>query len=319
MATAITVRKYTVDVSYKLNRNSVRNIERSFRDFEKKLKRLSKSLSRSLTFGIDRFVVNRRNLNIALGDALDAASRRVVFEVSRFVVNDRNLQAALMRAARRTGNNLGGGGGGSRPRRSPQERLQKEGMAFARAWNQAHAEDARRTRQAQAAQQLAQRERELSRRVIGGSGATRAGGTAGIASRAYLPLLGLAGGGYGLAQLNQRNQQVVSAQLQTSAVVQQAGGTARQGGQSFDYLRSEADRIGFNYLEASGDYNKLIAGLTGAGVGLGESQKVFSGFAELSRVNKLDRVTQNRLFRALSQVAGKGKLQAEELTGQIAK
>lgn len=133
----------------------------------------------------------------------------------------------------------------------------------------------------------------------------------------YGPALALGLGGYGLGALNRRNQEVVSAQLQTSAVVQQAGGTAAQGADSFQYLRSEADRIGFNYLDASGDYNKLISGLTGSGVGLKESQKVFSGFAELARVNKLDKTTQNRLFRALSQVAGKGKLQSEELTGQI--
>lgn len=147
-----------------------------------------------------------------------------------------------------------------------------------------------------------------------------AGGVGGLRGMPNLfgPALALGLGGYGLSALNQRNQQVVSAQLQTSAVVQQAGGTAAQGADSFQYLRSEANRIGFNYLDASGDYNKLISGLTGSGVGLGESQKVFSGFAELARVNKLDKTTQNRLFRALSQVAGKGKLQAEELTGQIA-
>ena len=150
-----------------------------------------------------------------------------------------------------------------------------------------------------------------------GSGAA-SGFIGGGVARLYGPALALAFGGYGLAQLNKRNQQVVSAQLQSSAVVQQAGGTVEQGAESFQYLRKEANRIGFNYLDASQDYNKLISGLTGSGVGLQESQKVFSGFAELARVNKLDKTTQNRLFRALSQVAGKGKLQSEELVGQIA-
>lgn len=149
-----------------------------------------------------------------------------------------------------------------------------------------------------------------------GSGAA-SGFIGGGVARLYSPALALAFGGYGLAQLNKRNQQVVSAQLQSSAVVQQAGGTVEQGAESFQYLRKEANRIGFNYLDASQDYNKLISGLTGSGVSVKESQKVFSGFAELARVNKLDKTTQNRLFRALSQVAGKGKLQAEELTGQI--
>lgn len=160
-------------------------------------------------------------------------------------------------------------------------------------------------------------------RTSGGpGGASRAATTGGMIggglSRFYGPALALGLGGYGLGALNKRNQEVVSAQLQSSAVVQQAGGTAAQGSESFQYLRSEGQRIGFNYLDASGDYNKLISGLTGSGIGLKESQKVFSGFAELARVNKLDKTTQNRLFRALSQVAGKGKLMSEELTGQIA-
>jgi hypothetical protein len=160
--------------------------------------------------------------------------------------------------------------------------------------------------------------RPLGGNNINGRHMAGAGVAGGVASRLWGPAVALAGGGYGLSQLNQRNQQVVSAQLQSQAVVQQAGGTAQEGTNSFQYLRSEANRVGFNYLDASGDYNKLISGLTGSGVGLKESQKVFSGFAELARVNKLDKTTQNRLFRALSQVAGKGKLQAEELTQQIA-
>ena len=130
--------------------------------------------------------------------------------------------------------------------------------------------------------------------------------------------LALAGGGYGLGALNRRNQEVVSAQLQSQAVVQQAGGTAEQGQASFQYLREQAQRIGFNYLDASPDYNKLLSGLTGAGFSIQQGQNVYKGFAELSRVNKLDRVQQQRVFRALSQVAGKGKLQSEELVGQLA-
>lgn len=130
--------------------------------------------------------------------------------------------------------------------------------------------------------------------------------------------LALAGGGYGLSALNRRNQEVVSAQLQSQAVVQQAGGTVQQGQESFQWLRQQGQRIGFNYLDASPDYNKLLSGLTGAGMSVQQGQDVYKGFAELSRVNKLDRVQQQRVFRALSQIAGKGKLQAEELTQQLA-
>lgn len=155
---------------------------------------------------------------------------------------------------------------------------------------------------------------------VAAAGATRAsrGGT-GLGLNGVLGgALALGLGGYGLSQLNQKNQQVVSAQLQTNAVVQQAGGTGAQGGAVFEWLKSEADRVGFNYLEAAPDFNKLLSGLTGAGMSVAQGQSVFKGFSELSRVNKLDRTAQQRVFRALSQVAGKNKLQSEELTGQLA-
>lgn len=154
--------------------------------------------------------------------------------------------------------------------------------------------------------------------TIRGRHIAAAGGIGGLTARMYTPAIGLALGGYGLGALNRRNQEVVSAQLMTQAVVQQAGGSQAQGVQSFDWLRGQANRIGFNYLEAAPDFNKLLSGLTGAGMTIGQGQDVFQGFAELSRVNKLDKTSQNRLFRALSQVAGKNQLMSEELTGQIA-
>jgi hypothetical protein len=236
-----------------------------------------------LTFNVSKFDVNQTALNIALGTALDIASTRNTFQIARFHVDQSHLNAALITA-----------------------------MAAA----------------AKVASQSTTLRPKVNPTHIPGSTANDggirprhaavAGGIAGGMSRLYAPALALGLGGYGLSELNQRNQQVVSAQLQSQAVIQQAGGTAEQGQGSFQYLRKEGERIGFNYLDASGDYNKLISGLTGSGVSVKDSQKVFSGFAELARVNKLDKTTQNRLFRALSQVAGKGKLQSEELTGQIA-
>lgn len=237
--------------------------------------------SKGVLLRLDKFAIDQKALTRALGSALDVASRTVTFEVSKFVVNERNLQAALLRASRRLPGMQGGAGGTNHTPSAPGNSPNRVAPS------------------------------RIGRTV----GATAAG--FGV-SRLYGPALALAAGGYGLSALNKRNQQIVSAQLQSQAVVQQIGGTAQQGNDSFQYLRSEANRIGFNYLDASPDYNKLISGLTGSGVSLGKSQKVFSGFAELARVNKLDKTTQNRLFRALSQVAGKGKLQSEELTGQIA-
>ena len=277
------ISKYVAQVQLQFDKKSIANVDKQLKAVEAKLRNFGKTGTKKFALDLGNFNVDQRRLNIALGNALDIASARTVFQVSRFSVDQGHLNRTMANAMR-TATNLANQGSRLRPNVSPQG----GGANTAR----------------------------------GGSRAARNAGVGGAIggglSRLYGPAVALGLGGYGLGALNRRNQEVVSAQLQTSAVVQQAGGTAQQGAASFEYLRNEGQRIGFNYLDASQDYNKLISGLTGSGVGLGESQKVFSGFAELSRVNKLDKTTQNRLFRALSQVAGKGKLQAEELTGQIA-
>jgi len=302
------ISKYTVDISFRVDQKELRKLDATLKNLQKKLTNFGKNLNKKLTFEISSFSVNQRNLNRVLGNALDLASKSVTFEVAKFSVNDRNLQAALLKAGRRTG--LGGIGDSQLTSREWDRRRQitnsdRESEALIR-----H----------QRAMQLASLRTAarssptgISHAVAGG-----VGGVGGLLARSYLPALALAGGGYGLAALNNRNQQLVSAQLQTNAVVGQATGNPQQGQQAFDYLRYQANRIGFNYLDAAPDYNRLLSGLTGAGMSVAEGQNVFKGFSEYSRVNKLDRVQQQRVYRALSQIAGKNKLQSEELVGQLA-
>lgn len=269
------ITRFTVGVEFKFSQKEQRKLDSKLKSIEAQLAKFGSKLNKSLTLNIDRFVVDQRRLNTAIGNALDIASTRNVFEISRFAIDQSRLNAMMRNAV---------------------QRASAGAMANVRTHVQQPHGMGRVARSAAVG--------GAAGRFLPGGGVLGAG-------------LALAGGGYGLSALNQRNQQVVAAQLQTQAVVQQAGGTAQQGTQSFDFLRQQANRIGFNYLEAAPDFNKLLSGLTGAGVSVEESQNVFKGFAELARVNKLGRVEQNRLFRALSQVAGKGKLQSEELVGQI--
>lgn len=275
------ISRYFASLGIELEKGSVKKVDKALDHVENRLKKLGTFANKPIVLNIGNFDVDQKKLNIALGTALDVASTRLVFEVSRFAVNQAALNrdvAAAMLRATSMNPLI------IHPRVSPTG-VTPGGRA---------------------------REAAVTGAVAGGVSRTR-----GMPSLLG-PAIALGLGGYGLGALNRRNQEVVSAQLQSSAVVQQAGGTAEQGAASFQYLRQEGQRIGFNYLDASGDYNKLISGLTGSGIGLKESQKVFSGFAELARVNKLDKTTQNRLFRALSQVAGKGKLMSEELNVRLA-
>lgn len=276
------ISKFFATLGIEVSQGSVKKVDATLDHVENRLKRLGKFGNKPIVLDIGGFNLDQNKLKIALGNSLDVASKQVAFEISRFVVNDRNLLAALLRAARRLPP-VPPGPHPPIPLPIPPGGGPRPPVPV----------------------------------PVPGSRA-RGGSVFGGFGRLYGSALGLGFGAYGLAALNRKNQQVVSAELQSTAVVQQAGGTERQGKDSFQYLKNEGQRIGFNYLEASQDYNKLISGLTGSGIGLKESQKVFTGFAELARVNKLDKTTQNRLFRALSQVAGKGKLQSEELSTRLA-
>lgn len=266
------IAKYYASIGFQVSTRDVQQVDRALNSIENRLKAFQKRLNTTLNLDINRFTVDQRRLNIALGNALDVASTRNVFQVSRFNIDQSSLNRQLTRSLAEA-SRVAAATVNVRPNATGSiARAAATGAAF------------------------------------GSFGLGRLG-TAGLA---------LIGGGYGLGALNRRNQEVVSAQLQSQAVVQQAGGTVEQGQQSFEFLRQQAQRVGFNYLDASPDYNKLLSGLTGAGFSIQQGQQVYTGFAELARVNKLDRVQQQRVFRALSQVAGKGKLQAEELTGQLA-
>lgn len=279
------ITSYFAELGFKVDAKSVRKVDSALKNMEKKLKAFGKMASTSMAINLVKFNVNQKALNIAMGNALDLASRQTVFQVSRFSVDQAHLNRAL--GAAMTTASAQAGRVRIRPNVSPSSA--RSGQAPGN-----------------------------GRHIVAGG---LAGGIAGGLSRLYGPALALGLGGYGLGALNNRNQQVVSAQLQTSAVTQQAMGnsyTPDKGQASFDWLKRQADRIGFNYLDAAPDYNKLTSGLTGAGMSIEQSQGVFKGFSELSRVNKLDRTAQSRVYRALSQIAGKNKLQSEELTGQLA-
>lgn len=273
------ISKYFASLGIEVDKGSVKKVDKTLDHVENRLKKLGTFANKPMTFSIGSFDIDQRKLNLALGSALDLASTRVVFEINRFAVDQQTLNR-IMTAATIQATRVAGQNATIRPN------VHVNGMPGSTG-------------------------RQVSGAIGGGLIGRGVGGL-------YGPALALGLGGYGLGALNRRNQEVVSAQLQSTAVVQQAGGTAQEGAASFQYLRDEGQRIGFNFLDSSGDYNKLIGGLTGSGIGLKESQKVFSGFAELARVNKLDKTTQNRLFRALSQVAGKGKLQSEELNIRLA-
>ena len=258
--------------------------------------------------------ISQPMLNKGIQAALQNASDKVVFEVSKFAVNERNLRAALMRAQQSLGNMGSTGGIGQRGTLSSGEWDRREAEKQRLWWERREAlreDEARRT-----AERMARRPQGSSSFADNRSMAF-GGGVAGTAARMYAPALALGFGGYGLAQTNKMNQEVISAQLTTQAVTE-AAGLKGQGPEAFEWLRSQGNRIGFSYMDMAQDYNNFLSNSLGAGVSLEGSQDIFQGFSEYSRAMGITPARNKLVMNALSQMIGKGTLSMEELKRQMA-
>jgi len=144
-----------------------------------------------------------------------------------------------------------------------------------------------------------------------------AGGAAGAIMRYGVDSLPFIGGAMGLSALNRANQEVRSAELTTQAVTE-AAGLYGQGPQAYEWLRSLASEVGMNYMDSAQDYNSFLSNALGAGVSLGGSQDVFQGMVEYSTAMGITPYRRKLVLNALSQMFGKGQVQAEELNFRLA-
>lgn len=95
------------------------------------------------------------------------------------------------------------------------------------------------------------------------------------------------------------------------------GADGAQVAQQIQFLRSEADRLGISFEQASTAYAKFAASAIRSGAPVQEAQFIFESFAEVGRVINLTPDQLNGLFNAIGQSFSKGKIQAEELRQQI--
>lgn len=145
-----------------------------------------------------------------------------------------------------------------------------------------------------------------------------AGGGAGALARYGLQSLPFIGGAYGISQLNRSNQELISGQLTTQAVLAAKGYSTEEGIQANQWLMNMADNVGFNYMQALPDYNQFLSNALGAGLGVGQSQEIFQGFSEYQTAMGVTPARRKLVQNALSQMLGKGVLSMEEVRRQMA-
>jgi tape measure domain-containing protein len=82
-------------------------------------------------------------------------------------------------------------------------------------------------------------------------------------------------------------------------------------------LREETDRLGLVTLSVSDDYLKFLAAIKGSSVDANLAKDAFFGVAQAMSVLGKSEESTSRAMKALSDIASKGQLFAEELKGQL--
>lgn len=101
------------------------------------------------------------------------------------------------------------------------------------------------------------------------------------------------------------------------AQLEAATGSVEQSRVQFEFLRKETERLGLEFTNTAKTYGLLLASTKGVNISFAETQEIFKGFATASRALQLSADDVGGVFRALGQILSKGKLQAEELRGQL--
>jgi len=122
-------------------------------------------------------------------------------------------------------------------------------------------------------------------------------------------------GAVGLANnsLNASNTKI-SIQNQLALMV---GDDPQKIAEEYAYIRGQADRIGVSFEAAAKGYAKFAAAASLAGRTSQEIRYVSEAFQEVGVVAGLTADDMGGVFKALEQIYSKGKIQAEELRGQL--
>lgn len=107
---------------------------------------------------------------------------------------------------------------------------------------------------------------------------------------------------------------VEGAQNRLGVVFQQ--NTARVSAE-MEFLRSQANRLGIEFGTLAQEYAAFAFAANEAGFVNNETRRVFLSLTEAGRVFNLTTEQSAGIFRALTQIMSKGKVQAEELRGQL--
>lgn len=150
------------------------------------------------------------------------------------------------------------------------------------------------------------------------SGAASATGPIGSLSS---ELKSLAAQAVGLYAIKEGIEGIIRTSNQFDAVRAQIGvafaGDVQKSAQAMDFATTVAKNLKLPILETAKGYAQLAAAARGTSMEGEEVNKTFVAFAQAARVTRTSAADLDGIFRALTQSISKGKVQAEELRGQL--
>ena len=134
--------------------------------------------------------------------------------------------------------------------------------------------------------------------------------------RSILPSVALAGGlpsaGFAVKETVQAGRE----RMKMSNIMTASTKDAEEYGKAMAYVRSESNRLGQSTTEMGLGFAKVMQSVQGK-LSLEKTQKIFTGFGELMTVMGNNADDQKGVYRAMTQMFSKGKIEADE-EGQMA-
>jgi tape measure domain-containing protein len=94
-------------------------------------------------------------------------------------------------------------------------------------------------------------------------------------------------------------------------------GGQEAGNRAMEDLRQTANQLGIEFKELASNYASFVGGAKASGMEITKAEKIFKSMTIAIKGSGANAETAKRAFVALTQMIGKGKIQAEELRGQL--
>lgn len=130
-------------------------------------------------------------------------------------------------------------------------------------------------------------------------------------------LLGTFGVGLGAGAIAKEVFDVTVRLDSMNSALKAVSGSEAEFSRNAAFLKEEAERLGLNVLDLTQSFKNFYAAGTQAGLTANQTRSIFNSVSEVAANLKLSQQDVNGVFTAFGQIASKGKVQAEELRGQI--